>query len=94
MKKNILWIALVLSIVALILSTTGCAQEMAKSLGGTTTLELEPNQKLEMITWKESDLWYLTKPMTDDDVAETHTFKQSSNTGIFEGMVVVIEKKE
>lgn len=94
MKKVIVWIALALSIVTLVLSATGCAQEMTKSLGGTTTLELEPNQKLEMITWKESDLWYLTKPMTDDDVAETHTFKQSSNTGIFEGMVIIIETKE
>lgn len=52
---------------------TGC-QGAAKSFGGSMTLNLEPNQKLEEITWKDDSLWYLTRPMTDDDIAETHTF--------------------
>ena len=39
---------------------TGCDQGVARSLGGDMTLELEPGQKLEMITWKEDSLWYLT----------------------------------
>lgn len=30
---------------------TGCDQGVARSLGGDMTLELEPGQKLEMITW-------------------------------------------
>lgn len=38
------------------------------------TLELPANQKLVMITWKDDSLWYLTKPMTEEDVAETYTF--------------------
>ena len=38
---------------------TGCDQGVARSLGGDMTLELEPGQKLEMITWKEDSLWYL-----------------------------------
>lgn len=94
MKTIKLYITLVLCTISIILGTVGCAQNMAKSMGGTTTLELPPNQKLEMITWKDASLWYLTKPMTDEDVAETHTFKQSSNTGMFEGSVIVIETKK
>lgn len=35
---------------------TGCDQGVARSLGGDMTLELEPGQKLEMITWKEDSL--------------------------------------
>ena len=77
----------------LALSLMGC-QTATKSLGGNTTLELEPNEKLEEITWKDASLWYLTRPMTDDDIAETHTFQQSSNFGVFEGTVTIIEKKE
>lgn len=70
-------------------------QSAVKSSGGSMTLRLEPNQKLEMITWKDDDsLWYLTKPMTDDDIAETHTFQQSSEWGVFEGTVTIIETKE
>ena len=49
------------------------------------TLELEPGQKLEMITWKDDSLWYLTRPMQDGEEPETHTFQQSSEFGVFEG---------
>lgn len=74
---------------------TGCEQTMAKSYGGNMTLTLEPNQKLEMITWKDDDsLWYLTRPMKEDEEAETHTFQQSSEFGIFEGTVTIVEVKE
>ena len=39
-------------------------------------------------------LWYLTKPMTEDDVAETYKFQESSDLGIMEGTVTVVETKE
>ena len=71
----------------------GC-QTVTKSFGGNMTLELEPGQKLEEITWKEDSLWYLTRPMREDEVPETHTFQQSSNFGIIEGTVTVIESAE
>lgn len=47
-----------------------------------------------MIAWKDDSLWYLTKPMTDDDIAETPTFQQSSEWGVFEGTVTIVETKE
>lgn len=72
---------------------TGC-QSATKSFGGSMTLNLEPNQKLEEITWKDDSLWYLTRPMTNDDIAETHTFQQQSEFGVFEGTVTIIETKE
>ena len=57
-------------------------------------MKLEPNQKLEEITWKDDSLWYLTRPMTEDDIAETHVFKQSSNWGVLEGTVTIVESKK
>ena len=89
MKKKI---CAVLAI-TMMLSLTGC-QSTTKNLGGSTTIELEPNQKLEEITWKNDSLWYLTRPMTDADIAETHTFKESSNFGLIEGTVTIIEKRQ
>lgn len=76
-------------IVVLIMSTllslallSGCTeQSVTKNFGGSMTLELAPNQKLEMITWKDDSLWYLTRPMTEDDIPEIHTFQQSSEFG-------------
>lgn len=79
---------------SLVASTlTGC-QGATKSFGGSMTLNLEPNQKLEEITWKDDSLWYLTRPMTDDDIAEIHTFQQSSEWGVFEGTVTIVESKK
>lgn len=86
-------IIIAITAVSLTLGIAGC-QSAARNCGGNTTLELEPNQKLEEITWKDDSLWYLTRPMTDDDIAETHTFQESSNFGVFEGSVTVVERKE
>ena len=90
MKRKVL--AIVLGLM-LYLGATGC-QSITKDYGGSTTIELEPNQKLEEITWKDDSLWYLTRPMTKEDVAETYTFQQSSNFGVFEGTVTIIEHKK
>lgn len=86
MKKFIL-------LVTMVLCLTGC-QNTTKNWGGSMTIELPKGQKLEEITWKgDSDLWYLTRPMREDEVAETHTFQQDTEFGIFEGTVTIIETK-
>lgn len=92
MKKT-KYVVLVISILLSLALLSGCEQGMTKSFGGSMTLELTPNQKLEMITWKDDSLWYLTRPMTDDDIAETHTFQQSSEFGVFEGTLTIVESK-
>ena len=88
MKKKIILVTTLL-----MLSLTGC-QSLTKNLGGSTIIKLEPNQKLEEITWKDDTLWYLTRPMTEDDIAETHTFQQQTDFGVFEGTVTIIETKD
>ena len=87
MKKSLIVYGLLL--VMLLLS--GCTQGITKSFGGNMTLHLEPNSKLEEITWKDDSLWYLTRPMTEDDIPETHIFQQKSELGVFEGTVTIIE---
>lgn len=81
MKKKIL--ALVIGAILSLGLLTGCEQGMTRNLGGSMTLELEPDQKLEMITWKDDSLWYLTRP----------TFQQSSEFGVFEGTITIVEKR-
>ena len=91
MKKKIAAIA---AILVLSFCLGGC-QAITRKFGGTTELDLEPGLKLEEITWKDNDsLWYLTRPMTDKDIAETHTFKESSLFGICEGTVIIREHKK
>ena len=91
MKKKIIIGLCVLSTICML---TGC-QSATRSMGGNTTINLEPNQKLELITWKDDDsLWYLTRPMREDEEAEIHTYQQSSECHIFEGTVTIIETKK
>ena len=86
MKKFIL-------LATMVLCLTGC-QTTTKNWGGSMTIELPKGQKLEEITWKgDSDLWYLTRPIREDEVAETHTFQQDTEFGVFEGTVTIIETK-
>lgn len=83
------------TLAAMLFGVTGCEQTMVNSFGGDMTIELEPNVKLEHITWKNDDsLWYLTKPMQEDDIAETYLYQKSSLFGVFEGTVTIVETKE
>ena len=93
--KRVLSVMLAIAmVVVLCVSLAGC-QSATKSFGGSIKIELEPNTKLELITWKDDDsLWYLTRPMREDEEAETHTYQQSSEFHLFEGTVTIIETKK
>ena len=91
MKQKVAIVLMAISMT--VMSLTGC-QTVTKNYGGEMTVNLEPNRKLEEVTWKDNSLWYLTRPMTDEDVAETHTFQQQTDLGVFEGTVTIVESKE
>jgi len=83
--KNIL---LVLMLMFLI----GCTENQhARYLGGTSNVKLECGQKLLNITWKEQALWYITRPMHNDEIAETYEFIENSSLGMLEGKVKIVE---
>lgn len=91
MKKKLLLGALLLGS---LIGSTGCNQMLTRSFGGEMTIDLPKDTKLEMITWKDDDsLWYLTRPMTETDIAESYKFQQQSEFGVFEGTVTIIESK-
>ena len=70
----------------------GCtSKERARNYGGTERIELKPGMKLEMVTWKENNLWIQTRPMRENEVAETHTFQEESSFGVLEGKILIIE---
>ena len=72
----------------------GCtANERVKNFGGTSTKELQKNEKLINITWKDNNLWILTRPMLEGETPEEYKFKCDSNFGIFQGEIVIKESK-
>lgn len=89
MKSKIIAVILIILISFTLLS--GCRNFAARTMGGTMELDLPPGEKLVTITWKDDDLWYLTRPMRDDEFAEEYKFQASTNWGVFEGTVIVRE---
>lgn len=64
-----------------------------KLWGGIKNVDLPKGKKLVNITWKDSDLWYLTRDMTETDKDETYEFVKESNFGIAEGKLMIKEYK-
>jgi hypothetical protein len=81
------------SVFAVIGFTSCTQQERAKSFGGKITINLPAGQELVNATWKNSDLWYLTKQSDSTFNPAVYTFKESSNFGMMEGEVTFIESK-
>ena len=88
MKKSMLLICL--GFILLI----GCTRNArARYWGGTMTINLPAGQELMEATWKDNNLFYLTRPMSEDYVPVTKTFQESSHYGVIEGTVIFVETK-
>ena len=64
-----------------------------KSFGGEGTINLPKGRKLVNVTWKETQVWYLTRPMNSTDKAETYKFQEESSLGVMEGTYNIVETK-
>lgn len=88
-------ILLTVLVIGFIASFIAGCHGTTKAFGGEMTIELEPNQKLELITWKEDNsLWLLTRPMREDEHAETHVYYEDSEWGVLEGKVTIVEQED
>lgn len=89
MKKLIIICAAVVS-----LSLVGCTKNVrAQRWGGSSTETLPSNTKLVNITWKNENLWLITRPMRTNELPETYIFREVSNFGFMEGKITIIESK-
>jgi len=81
------------SVFAMILMTSCTENERVKNFGGTQTIELPAGEKLIEATWKGDQLWYLTRPMRENESPETFKFQEKSSFGMIEGTVIFKESK-
>ena len=73
---------------------TSCTENVrVKTWGGEGTINLPKGRKLVNVTWKENQVWYLTRPMNSNDVAETYQFQEESSWGVVEGTYNIVETK-
>ena len=84
----------ILTIIALSLITLSCTEnQRAKHFGGTANVDLPSGQKLFDVTWKNDEIWYATRPMRENEIAEKITFGEKSSFGVVEGKVIFQEHK-
>jgi hypothetical protein len=74
---------LILSAVAIITLASCTDNQRARSFGGTETVELPENRILINCTWKQDDLWLLTK----DTITGKMYFNEKSSWGMMEGEI-------
>lgn len=74
-----------------IVMLASCTQNnRARVWGGNETIELETGERLQNVTWKQTDLWLLTKQ--DTTAPSTYSFKEKSSFGVMEGEIIIKEK--
>lgn len=80
--------------IALALISFGCSENInTKGFGGKMTINLPANKKLVNATWKDTELWYLTRAMNSNEFPEVYNFVEKSTYGVWEGEVVFVESK-
>jgi len=89
MKKLIVSIIATLCLLCMVSCTT---QQRAKKFGGKSVMFLPAGKKLVIATWKDSNLWLLTRDCRENEVPETYNFSESSSWGIFQGTIIIQEK--
>lgn len=83
MKKIFLTLAF---LVIVVISFTSCTQnQRAKRWGGKQTINLQSNERLVNMTWKDDNLWILT----EDTIKHVFYFREQSSFGILEGQITV-----
>lgn len=72
----------------------GCTEnQRARQFGGTSVEVLPAGQKLVVATWKQNNLWMLTRPARPAEQVETYEFIESSPIGVWQGKVIIREQK-
>jgi len=80
-----------IALLVLVVTLFSCtANERARNLGGTEHVTLDEGERLVNVTWKQDDLWILTKQ--DNTKPSTYSFKEKSSYGIMEGEIIITEQ--
>lgn len=94
MKKFIVGILIIVCVVLFSIFLGGCTDNfVTRNYGGSMTINVQPDEKLVNLTWKESELWILTeKRSVKDTIKKIYFFNEKSNFGVMEGKITIVEK--
>ena len=75
----------ILILTSLLLLGVGCTKNArARNFGGSEIIILKDHEILVNATWKDMDLWVLSK----DTLTGKHHFRESSSWGVWEGQII------
>lgn len=84
----------ILLLATIIVALCSCtANQKARNYGGKMTVELPKGEKLINVTWKETNLFYLTEPMEEEYIPKVKKFRESSDFGIWESEITFVESR-
>ncbi len=83
----------IVSLILVFFASVSCTENFkVKKMGGKMKVELPVGKKLVNVTWKEDNMWVLTRDRHEDEKVDTFTFKEKSSMGVMEGTIIFIEK--
>lgn len=78
-----------------VLTFTGCTRnQCAKTFGGSMVVKIEADQKFVNATWKEANLWVITRSMRKDEIPERYFMTEKSSFGLIEGTIIFEESRK
>ena len=81
-----------ITILVIALMSLSCTEQIqTKTFGGSMTVELPKGKRLVIATWKDNNLWYLTRDFKEGEEATVFEFTESSSFGQFEGTIIFKE---
>ena len=85
-------------IIILLLTVSICLcscneQIRTRIYGGEMTINLPAGQELMSVTWEDTNLFYLTRPMASDYIPVTKVFQESSSKGVIRSTVYFKESR-
>lgn len=95
MKKKFIYVTVFITTMLIIVFIWKSTDQIrAKKFGGTMIVKVEKGQKFVNVTWKENDLWVVSRPIQEGEVIETkpYLFQQKTSFGIREGKVEIYEQ--
>lgn len=90
--KNVRWCILALAICSALLTSACTDNQRARSFGGTATVDLPEGRKLVTASFKQDNLWLLTRAAKAGEAPETFELIEDSSFGMMNGKVIIREK--
>jgi len=73
-----------LFLLLIVVSVSSCTDnQRARSFGGTEEVSLKPSEQFVNATWKEDNLWLITK----DTLTNEYVMREKSSYGVWEGEI-------